>query len=87
MGRIKIVHRLEVDPFAEWLIKRVERFESQKAFASTVQEDFTWIGKVIDRKYKTVNIDKVDRILCRDGTTHLRELYPNIYEENDDKRN
>lgn len=78
---IRIVHKLEAEPFAIWLSERAESYGGVKALAEKVGEDHTWIGKLINRKFKTVDLDKADMILCRDGTTHLREIWPELYEE------
>jgi hypothetical protein len=77
---MRITHRLPVEPFAEWLTSKTEKI-TMDYFSSIVREDSTWLGKVKDYKYKTVDIDRVDSILCNEGTTHLRDIYPELYEE------
>lgn len=80
-SKIRIIHRLDAKPFSCWLQQRIKYYGSQMAFADSVEQDSTWINKIVDGKYKTVDIDQVDLILCKDGTTHLREIYPELYEE------
>lgn len=78
---MKIVHRVEVEPFALWLKVKLKRFDNIDALAYYLQSDSTWIGKIMHLKYRTIEVDKVDEILCIEGGTHLRELYPELYEE------
>jgi hypothetical protein len=78
---IRAVYRLPSEPFGEWLKRRTSEYESIEAFANEIGSDFYWMRKVINGKVKVVNIDKVDQVLCSDGTTHLREIYPELYEE------
>ena len=78
---IQAIYTLPSGPFAEWLKKRTVAYGSVEAFAQEIGGDFYWMRKVINQKVKTVSLDKVDNILCSDGTTHLREVYPELYEE------
>lgn len=78
---IKVQHRLPIEPFANWLGEQTEVFGNIDAMAFAMGEDSIWLGKIKNRKYDTVDIDRVDSILCKEGGTHLRELYPEIYEE------
>ena len=73
----EVLH-LNPKPFAAWLRPRVERYGS----APLAKQ----LGIPERRIYAVlhghgVHIDTVDKALCRDGTTHLRELYPELYAE------
>jgi hypothetical protein len=78
---IKIIHQLPAQPFAQWLSERSKYYGGIKPLADEVGEDYTWIGKLINGKFKTVDLDRADSILCKDGTSHLREIWPELYEE------
>lgn len=71
---------LPVEPFAEWLRERVpERGLHQWAQGVNLNGDH--VGKILRGTNQSVHIDVVDRALTADGGTHLRELYPELYEE------
>lgn len=79
---IPVVYKLEIRPFAEWARGRVEKhYRTVQAFASETGQDYVWFRAALKEEFKSVPLDTVDTILCKDGTAHIRELYPNIYEE------
>lgn len=81
MGRVRAIYRLPVEPFAEWLENKISRNMTIDELERMTGMDSTHIGKFLHRRYKTVTLDQVDKVLCAEGSTHLRELYPEIYEE------
>ena len=78
---IRVVSKLSAEPFILWLEKRVEDYGGVKAFADDIGADYVWLARLLNRRFQTVSLDKADRVLCSDGTCHIRELYPELYEE------
>lgn len=78
---IRAIYRLDAKPFASWLSQRADAYGGLGNFAEKIEEDYAWIGKLMKGEFKTVDIDKVDEILCKDDTSHIREIYPELYEE------
>lgn len=75
------IFRVDSAPFAAWLKGRVAKHGGIKAYAEKIDEDEMWLGRLIALEFHTVAVSKVDSILCKDDTTHIRELYPELYEE------
>jgi hypothetical protein len=74
-------YRVHVEPFATWLTVRSKRYGTVDAFSVAYDLDSTWVGKVMHHQYRTLDVDTIDRILCAEGGTHLRELYPDLYSD------
>lgn len=82
VAEIRCIYRLPSQPFIEWVRIRISVFyKSQDIFAEEMQEKVSWVNRLLQEQIKTIDIDKADEILCKDGSAHLRELYPEIYEE------
>lgn len=78
---MKVTYSVPAKPFAEWLKSRSTKYNDVKEFASHVGVEYTWMLKLINGQFKKVEVDKVDRIICKDDTIHIRDLYPELYEE------
>ena len=71
--------RLPLEPFAAWLEELVGEV------GTAVAEDVTGLSQrriycFIQREQDGVTLDAVDRVLVREGSIHLSELYPELYE-------
>lgn len=78
---IKHTFRVDAAPLAAWLAKQAKKAGGIKPYAEKIDEDHIWLGRFIAMEFKTVAVTKVDSIICKDDTTHIRELYPELYEE------
>lgn len=81
---IKRVYRVDSGPLVKWMNERVTKYNTVKEFAEHVEQEHSWINKLLTGKLQTVELKKVDIIICRDDTIHLRELYPYLYDEEHD---
>lgn len=78
---IKRVYKVESGPLVDWLNVRVKKYNSIEELADIVELKPNWMTKLINGEFKTVELKRVDQIICKDDTIHIRELYPEIYEE------
>jgi hypothetical protein len=74
--------RVPVDPFIDWLHAHLPK-EDRQHWAVAHETDDSTISKILSRKYGTVHIDIVDRVL-RYEEESLMDLYPEIYEFEDE---
>lgn len=85
---------LPAEPFIQWLERKAKRYladprhemsnghlikSPDKWFAATVGMDPRKIHDLIHRKQRFVRLNVVDRALCYEGSTHIGELYPELY--------
>lgn len=76
------VAMLPVGPFSDWLRSRIaylQRIEQQSTWQDLVGLSGRSIRAIVHCEYPTVNLDLVDRVLTRDDTTNLQDLYPDLY--------
>lgn len=79
---IKPIYVLKSEPIVDWLNQRInKKYGTVRFMAQELEVEPTWLGNLVQGKYKTIEIDKADGMICADGSTHLRELYPEIYDE------
>jgi hypothetical protein len=78
---IKPIYVLKSEPIVSWLNVRLSKYGTVTFMAQELHVESTWLGNLIQGKYKTIEIDKADGMICADGTSHLRDLYPEIYDE------
>lgn len=78
---IQRVYKVQSGPLVDWLKFRVTKYDSIEDFADHVELKPNWVTKLINGGFKTVELKRVDQIICKDDTIHIRELYPEIYEE------
>lgn len=75
------VYHLEVGPIMGWLKEKLNEYETVDELAFNLKQETPWLRSILSGKVKTIDIDKADEIFCIEGTTHLREIYPDLYEE------
>jgi hypothetical protein len=79
---IKPIYVLKSEPIVDWLNQRInKKYGTVKFMAQELEVESTWLGNLVQGKYKSIEIDKADGMICRDGTCHLRDLYPELYDE------
>lgn len=78
---IKPIYILKSEPIVNWLNIRMSKYETITYMAKELEVETTWLGNLLQGKYKTIELDKADGMICKDGTVHIRELYPDLYEE------
>ena len=81
---------LEIEPFQEWIEKRLPAYDSIDTFAMLVETSARTVhrwrtGREVDKRGKERIINKiplntVDIAITREGSTNLWELYPELYE-------
>jgi hypothetical protein len=82
---------LPAAPFARWLKRRVPLYGSESQMARALGMDPTGTQRILRAKVhegkpkESVTLSLVDRVLCREGSTHLAELYPALYQFDDDE--
>jgi transcriptional regulator with XRE-family HTH domain len=82
--------RLPRGPFAEWAERRVPGHGTEAKLAKVLGMDPSYLSRILRGEYagklvETVPLRIVDKALCREGSTHLRELYPALYQFDDDE--
>jgi hypothetical protein len=78
---IQHTFRVPTAPFVAWLRVRATKYGGVKPYAEKVEVDHLWLGRLMAEEFKTIAVTKVDAIMCKDDTAHIRELYPELYEE------
>lgn len=73
--------RVPTAPFAAWVRDRASKNGGIKPYAEKIDIDQIWLGRLIAEEFQTIAVTKVDEIMCKDDTAHIRELYPELYEE------
>lgn len=71
---------LPCGPFVRWLQELIEEQEGVKEVAMWTGLSQRRIYTLIQGQQKNVTMDLVDRALVAEGSTHLSELYPELYE-------
>jgi transcriptional regulator with XRE-family HTH domain len=82
--------QLPIGPFAEWARPRALACGSEKRLAQALGMDGSYLSRILRGEYAgkpvdTVPLRIVDKALCREGSTHLAELYPALYDFGDDE--
>lgn len=77
---------LPIEPFAQWLERAVRRHGGVERLGEEIGADPAPLRRYIARceangePKRGVRMTTVDRVLTHEGSTHLRELYPSVYE-------
>lgn len=78
---MRAVYYLEIEPLLIWLERQMKCYETVDELARALKQETPWLLSIMRGRVKTVDIDKADELLCIEGGTHLRDLYPNLYDE------
>ncbi len=78
---MKAIYTLQVEPMVKWLNRQLVNYETVDELAFHLKQETPWLRSILSGKVKTIDIDKADEILCIEGSTHLREIYPDLYGE------
>ena len=76
--RGEVLH-LDPKPFALWLRKLAQK-EGIDPVARRLGIPVERARRLVNGRQKMVHIDTVDQALCREGNTHLRQVYPQLYD-------
>lgn len=72
---------LDARPFARWLEFALAEYGTLDSLALYCDMNATGLSRIISGQYQKVQLDTVDKALCRLGSPNmLRELYPALYE-------
>jgi hypothetical protein len=72
--------RLVAAPMSEWVRRNLPRYQGEPSrMAAKCDVDEATIRRLRDQKVDVISEDLADRILTRDGSTDLWEVYPHLY--------
>lgn len=72
--------RLPAAPFVAWLERKLSSYESIEALARECGVNSRVFRRYTTGEQQRITLDVADRILTNEGSTHLWELWPELYE-------
>lgn len=78
---MRAIYYVEVGPIVLWLNEQMTRYETVDELAFNLKQETPWLRTIMSEKVKKIDVDKVDEMLCIEGNKHLREIYPELYDE------
>lgn len=67
----------------DWRSVLDARGQTTKQWAVGFAMDANYLARVLEGRYEHVLVDTVDRVLLRDWSTNLQDLYPELYPDDD----
>lgn len=68
--------KLELAPLQKWIKERLPYFNDLNHMAEVCDVHERRLRAIRDGEYDSITLSAVDRMLSREGSTHLRDLYP-----------